>query len=138
MPAPALRMRLGDGAHIHEIVALVEGFDLDLGIRTERMRLRAMLDQRVDAGQAIGGNVRASPLNDVAIGVVMRRLDQRDSESARPHGKPIPRIKSAEPDLPSTTRLCRQADLLATDLLRLLRTFSISGMLAARTYGAGA
>jgi hypothetical protein len=34
---------LGDGAHIHEVVALVEGFDLDLGIGTEHMRLRAML-----------------------------------------------------------------------------------------------
>ena len=88
---------LGDGAHIDEVVALVAGFDLDLDIGTQRVRLRAILDQRIDAGETVRGNVRAPPLNDVTVRVVMRRLDQRDPESAWPHGKPIP-----QPDLPST------------------------------------
>ena len=88
---------LGDGAHVHEVVALVEGFDLDLGVGTEHMRLRAMLDQRIDAGETVGRNVRAPPLNDETVGIVMRRLDQRDPERARPHGKPIPRIKVPSP-----------------------------------------
>ena len=77
---------LGDGAHIHEVVALIEGFDLDLDIGTEHALLRAVLYQRIDAGETIGRDVRAAPLNDVTVGVVMRRLDQRDPEN--PHGKP--------------------------------------------------
>jgi hypothetical protein len=44
---------LGDGAHIHEVVALIEGFDLDLSVGTEHVRLRAMLHQRIDAGEAV-------------------------------------------------------------------------------------
>jgi hypothetical protein len=55
---------LGDGARIDEVVTLIEGFDLDLGIGTEHVRLRAMLDQRIDAGEAVGGNIRTPPLNE--------------------------------------------------------------------------
>ena len=61
----------GDGAHIHEIVALIAGFDLDLDIGTEHVRLRAMLHQRIDAGETVGRNVRAPPLNDITVGVPM-------------------------------------------------------------------
>jgi hypothetical protein len=28
------------------------------------VRLRAMLDQRIDAGEAVGGNIRTPPLNE--------------------------------------------------------------------------
>ena len=58
---------------------------------------RTVFYQRINAGETVGRNVRAPPLNDVTVGVVMRRLDQRDPESARPHGKPIPRLKVASP-----------------------------------------
>ena len=44
---------LGDGAHIDEVVALIEGFDLDLGVGTKHVRLRAMLKQRIDASETV-------------------------------------------------------------------------------------
>jgi hypothetical protein len=65
----------GDGAHIHVVVALIEGFDLHLDIRTEHALLRAIFHQRINAGETVGRNVRAAPLNEVTVGVVMRRLD---------------------------------------------------------------
>ena len=84
---------LGDGADIYGGVALVAGLDLDADVGTEHVRLRAILDQRIDAGETVRGNVGAPPLNDIAVIVIMRRLDQRYPESTWPHGKPIPRIK---------------------------------------------
>jgi hypothetical protein len=41
--------------------------------------------------------IQVPPLNDVTIAVIMRRLDQRDPESARPHGNPITRIGLDQP-----------------------------------------
>ena len=51
--AAGLANALGDGAHIDEVVALIEGFDLDLSIGTKHVRLRAMLKQRIDAGETV-------------------------------------------------------------------------------------
>jgi hypothetical protein len=63
----------GNGANIYEAVALVAGFDLDGDVGTQRVR--PILDQRIDAGETVRGNVGAPPLNDVAVLVIMRRLD---------------------------------------------------------------
>ena len=65
----------GNGANINEAVALVAGFDLDGDVGTQRVRLGAILDQRIDAGETVRGNVGTPPLNDVAVLVIMRRLD---------------------------------------------------------------
>ena len=115
--AAGLANALGDGADIHEVVALVAGFDLDLDVGTEHVRLRAMLDQRIDAGETVRGNVRAPPLNDITVIVIMRRLDQRDPESARPHGEPIPGIIPSPICLPP--RIVQADGLFATEVFRL-------------------
>ena len=44
---------LGDGARIHEVVALIAGFDLDLGIRTWHAVLRTAFHQRINAGETV-------------------------------------------------------------------------------------
>ena len=67
---------------IDDGVALVAGFDLDVDVGAEHAVARALHDQPVDAGEAVRRQRRAQPLDDVAILVVMRRLDQDDSESA--------------------------------------------------------
>jgi hypothetical protein len=65
---------LGDRAHVYEVVAFIAGFDLDLSIGTEHALLGTVFHQRIDAGEAVRGNVRAAPLNN-AVGIVVRRLD---------------------------------------------------------------
>ncbi len=64
--------------HVDDGVALVIGFDLDIDIGAERERFGAFAQQAIDAGQAVGRNGRAPPLDHIAVGVVMRRLDQDD------------------------------------------------------------
>ena len=70
-----------NASNIDHGVALVTSFDLDVDVRPERAVTRAFLDQAVDAGQAVGRQRRAPPLNDIAVLVVMRRLDQDDAKS---------------------------------------------------------
>ena len=121
----------GDAPDIDEVVAFIEGFDLDIGVGTERLGVGAMLDQRIDAGEAVGGNVRAPPLDDIAVGVVMRRLDQRHSESAQPHGKPIPRSKVPKLDLPSAADCAGKAAFWQPSLHGAAADFRFSTKLAA-------
>ena len=73
--------------HVDDGVALVIGFDFDVDIGTERERFGAFAQQAIDAGEAVGRNGRAPPLDDIAVGVVMRRLDQDDLELAT-RGRP--------------------------------------------------
>ena len=65
-----------------EHVRLVEGLVFDLDILAEHLAARAVAGQRVEAAERIGGDAGCPPLDDVAVGIVARRLDQRD-------GKPL-------------------------------------------------
>ncbi len=76
--ADALRHALD----IDDGVALVAGLDLDIDVGTEHALVGALLDQPIDAGEAVRRQRRAQPLDDIAIRVVMRRLDQNDAERA--------------------------------------------------------
>src|ERR1700733_4565352 len=60
---------------IDDGVALVAGLDLDIDVGTEHALVRALLDQPIDAGEAVRWQRRAQPLYDIAIRVVMRRFD---------------------------------------------------------------
>ena len=67
---------------IDDRVALVASLDLDIDVGTEHALIRAFLEQAIDAGEAVRGDRRAQPLDDIAVVVVMRRLDQNDAERA--------------------------------------------------------
>ena len=69
-------------------VALVIGLDLDIRVRAERFARGAFGDQAVHAGEAIGGDGRAPPLDDVAVRIIVRRFDQDRLEPAACHGTP--------------------------------------------------
>src|SRR5205807_9166649 len=72
-------------------VTLVIGVDLDPNIGPEHLPLCDVLGDRVEAGQRIGRDPRAQPLDDVAVVVVMRRLDQLDDKAALPHAASLAR-----------------------------------------------
>ena len=69
-------------------VALVIGVDLDIDVGAEHLRLGALGQQAVDAREAVRRDRGAPPLDDVAVGVVMRRLDQDDLEDLPSHCAP--------------------------------------------------
>ena len=75
------------GLDIDDGVALVASFDLDVHIGTENAIARALFDQAVGTRQTVRRQRRAQPLNDVAVVIVVRRLDQNDPEGA--HGQSI-------------------------------------------------
>jgi hypothetical protein len=77
-----------DGFDADDGVALVERIDLDIDVGPEHALCRAVREQAVNAREAVGGNGRAPPLDDVAVGVVMRRLDQNNLEDAVSHAQP--------------------------------------------------
>src|ERR1700722_18720930 len=72
----------GHGRHIDDGVALVAGFDLDIDVGAERAVVGALPHQPIDAGETVRRQRRTQPLDDVAVPVVMRRLDQLDPEGA--------------------------------------------------------
>src|SRR3984957_20073402 len=72
----------GHGRHIDDGVALVAGFDLDIDVGAERAVVGAPPHQPIDAGETVRRQRRTQPLDDVAVPVVMRRLDQLDPEGA--------------------------------------------------------
>src|SRR6185437_3882780 len=61
---------------------LVGGVDVDLDIVAEHAALPGILEQAVDGGERVRRNEGAEPLDDVAVVVVVRRLDQRDLKPA--------------------------------------------------------
>ena len=62
-------------------VGFVEGADFDFDLLAQHAALSAIERQAVQHGQRIGRNGGAEPLDDVAVIVVMRRLDQHQRES---------------------------------------------------------
>jgi hypothetical protein len=70
----------GDPVGMDPGVGLVDDGDIDVNVRTEHAPLHAVVDDAIDHGHGVGGNLRPDPLDDIAIVVVMRRLDQIDAE----------------------------------------------------------
>ena len=79
---------LRNGGNVDDGVALVVDLDLDIDVGAENTGFGAFGEQAIDAGQAVRGDRRAPPLDDIAVGVVMRRLDQGDREFALRHARP--------------------------------------------------
>jgi hypothetical protein len=63
-------------------VDLVERIDVDVDVIAQHPPLARLVDQAVDGRQRVRGNERPEPLDDVTVVVVVRRLDQRDLETA--------------------------------------------------------
>src|ERR1700748_1737389 len=76
---------LRNRGEIDDGVALVVDLELDIDVGAENAPFRAFRQQSVDAREAVRRNGRAAPLDDVAVVVVMRRLDQNDGELAFGH-----------------------------------------------------
>jgi hypothetical protein len=62
-------------------VDFVEGVDVDVDIIAEHAAVGAILGETVQRGQRIRRDRRAQPLDDIAVVVVMRRLDQQEAET---------------------------------------------------------
>jgi hypothetical protein len=92
-----------DRGNVDDGVAFVASFNRDVDVGTEHAIARTILDQPVQAGEAVRRYHRAPPLNDVAVIVVMRRLDQNDPKYAfdhSPHPKPNPQLSHAHSQQP--------------------------------------
>ena len=68
-------------------VAFVVGIDLDRDVRTEHARIGAFRQQAVNARKAVRRDRGTPPLDDVAVCVVVRRLDQNDLEDLPCHAR---------------------------------------------------
>ncbi len=65
-------------------VGLVIGVQADLDAGPEHFAAAGVLGQRVQAGERVGRDRRAQPLNRIAVVVVMRRLDHHEMEEIGP------------------------------------------------------
>ncbi len=77
---------LDSALHVDDGVALVIGFDVDIDVRSEDAVLAAFGDQAIDAGKAVRRDGRAHPLDDIAVVVIVRRLDQNGLERPSANG----------------------------------------------------
>ena len=85
--AACRRDRVGDALRSDARVRLVDCDDVDVDRFAEDAASPAIERESVQHGQGIRRNRRAEPLNDVAIVVVMRRLDEVERKPFR-HGVP--------------------------------------------------
>ena len=95
-------------------VGLVIGMQADFDVRPKRLALAHVFGKRIEAGQRIGRDRRADPLDRVALVVVMRRLDHHEMEQFRSHAIPSERPKCRVRRHPNsfcqiTARFCRPA-----------------------------
>jgi hypothetical protein len=72
----------GDVVDADAAVGLVDGMNVDVGIGTEHLLVNEFLGDAVDRRKRIRRDRRAVPLDDIAVVVVMRRLDQDETEPA--------------------------------------------------------
>ena len=83
----------GDPAGIDAGIGFVEAVDLELDILAQALLLGAGLGEPVEHRQGVGRNRRSVPLDDIAIVVVMRGLDEHETEAPaaaevrRPEGR---------------------------------------------------
>ena len=68
-------------------VGLVVGLDGEVDARAEDLALARVLRQAVHAGERVGRQRRAEPLNRIAPIVVVGRLDQDEGEAGDPAGE---------------------------------------------------
>src|SRR5579862_2403489 len=96
---------LGHRRHIDDGVALIAGIHLDVDVGAEHAVVGTLPHQAIDAGERVRRQGRAQPLDDIAVPVVMRRLDQLDPKRAL--GQIIPPLRM-EPDCSrgNCPRLC--------------------------------
>ena len=71
----------GDPGGIDAGIGFVEAVDLELDIRAQGLLLGAGLGEPVEHRQGVGRDCRSVPLNDIAVVVVMRGLDQHEAEA---------------------------------------------------------
>ncbi|HEV2189590.1 MAG TPA: hypothetical protein VGR70_20435 [Stellaceae bacterium] len=71
----------GNRSNRHLDVDLVVAVDLDGDVIAEHLPIGAILGDRVQAGEGIGGDPGPPPLNDVPVFIVVRRFDDLDVES---------------------------------------------------------
>ena len=76
---------LGDRARADARVGLVHGGDVDGKVGAEQLPLGGAEREAIDGGERVRRHGRAHPLHDVAVVVVMRRLDQ--DELKAPFGR---------------------------------------------------
>ena len=84
---PGLRMRARDLLDRNPDVHLVVGVDLDRDVLAEHLAVGAILRDGIEAGHRVRRDPGLPPLDDVALPVVVRRLDDLDVEGlhvARP------------------------------------------------------
>ena len=62
---------LRHSGNIDDGITFVTGLDLDIDVGTEHAIIRALLDQPIDAGEAVRRQGRAQPLDHVAVPVVV-------------------------------------------------------------------
>ena len=77
---PRLLDPRGDPVDGNHRVHLVVGIDLDLDVFAQHLAVGAIRGDGIEARHRIGGNRGLPPLNDVALAVVVRRLDDLDVE----------------------------------------------------------
>ena len=65
-----------DLARAHAGIGLVHGHDVDRQIGAEQLPLGRAERKAIDRGKRVRRHGRAQPLHDIAVIVVMRRLDQ--------------------------------------------------------------
>jgi len=83
MPKPPWRLKLRDNVFGADArVGLVNRGNVDLDISAEHLPRHRVLRERVEAGERIGRDRGADPLNDVTLVVIMRGLDQHELEAA--------------------------------------------------------
>ena len=64
----------------HPPVGLVIGVEADFDVRAQHLAGARVLGEAVEAGQRVGGDGRADPLDRIAVVVVMARLDHHEVE----------------------------------------------------------
>ena len=94
----------GRRPHVDDRVALVIGFDLDIDVRAESLLLGADGQKPVDAGEAVRRDGGATPLDHIALVVIVRRLDEDDPERPLCHGAHCSSAERRRCDRPATMR----------------------------------
>src|SRR5664279_5332868 len=84
-PAPRFPYAPRNPGDVDDGIALVKYLGLDIDVGTQRAFAGALRDEAVDAREAVGRNRGAAPLDDVAVVVIVRRLDQHDQKLSLIH-----------------------------------------------------
>ena len=83
-PLPAILGNAArDLARAHTGIGLVHGHDVDRQIGAEQLPLGRAEGKAIDRGERVRRHGRAQPLHDIAVIVVVRRLDQDELKARR-------------------------------------------------------